>query len=108
MPEEIDNLPDALFEIKRLKRKLADMSYMAHAQYELLGPKALEVVKMWRKQDVMRIHTSWGPKAYAMTGEERAALLLEWENAPRRLVAPGEIDGDLNNPPHSGREKSAL
>ena len=64
-------------EIERLRRVAADRSYMMQAYRNMLGPKGLDVAEMWERQGVTRHHTTWGPEAIALTGEERAQALLD-------------------------------
>lgn len=82
----INNALSALRLVPNLTREIVDLKYMNHAIRELLGPKGLEVVKMWDDKRVMRVHTSWGPNAMTMSGEERAEMILEFELAPKMLA----------------------
>ena len=77
--------------IQRLERALSnvgriatDRLYMMQAYHSMLGPIGLEVAKMWSDAGVTRQHTSWGPEASALTGEERAQVLLDAGLAPRQ------------------------
>lgn len=76
-----------------LRREATDQRYMKQAYWHMLGPKGLEVAAMWQGNGVRRVHHSWGPEAINMTGEERAALILDWETAAREAVPVGSIDG---------------
>lgn len=67
--------------VDELNRTATDRQYMLRAYHSMLGPKALEMVGKWDAKHVKRVHHSWGPEAAGLTGEERAALLLEWETA---------------------------
>lgn len=69
--------------IETINRKATDRKYMLNAMYELLGPKAKQVVDNWIAQGVARTSTTWGPEAMNMTGEERAQVLLDFESAPK-------------------------
>ena len=68
-------------EIKRLNRIATDRRYMMDAYKAMLGPIALQVVKHWEDKGVTRQHTSWGPEAHKLTGEERAQILLDVQSA---------------------------
>lgn len=70
-------------EINRLRRLATDRSYMMTAYRQMLGPKGCEVAAMWDAKGVERQHTSWGPKAAEMTGEERAQVHLDIEAQPK-------------------------
>lgn len=85
-PEEYE------FRIKELVREKTDLVYLLTAYRNMLGPKGLEVAKMWSDNRVRRVHYSWGPEAFTLTGEERAQVILDLESAPRTLMNPGEID----------------
>ncbi len=86
-------------------RRLTDRSYIINALVQMLGPKALEVWNGWCKRGVTRVHHDWTEKAMTeMTGEERAAYLLEVEAAPKTRISLDDID----NPPVSGREPGPL
>jgi hypothetical protein len=66
---------------------------MINALYELLGPKAKEIADIWDRSGMVRVHHSWGPEAVNMTGEERAQVLLDFENAPKTQIT--NVDGHL-------------
>jgi hypothetical protein len=68
-------------EIARLRRLATDRKYMLEAYRNMLGPKGLEVATIWERQGVTRQHTSWGPDAYSLSGEERAQVLLDVQTA---------------------------
>ncbi len=68
-------------EIKSLKRRAADLSYMNLALRNMLGPYAQELVKTWDEKGVKRFHAFWGPGANELTGEERAKTILDFSNA---------------------------
>lgn len=71
----------------RVMTKLAtDRAYFMEAYRNMLGEKGLEVAKMWDDKRVQRVHFSWGPEGFEMTGEERAQHILDWENAPRTIL----------------------
>lgn len=63
--------------VARLSKTAVDRSYMLNAYREMLGPIALQVADGWESMGVTRQHTSWGPEAHKMTGEERAKVLLD-------------------------------
>lgn len=65
---------------------ITDQKYMIAALYDLLGPKAREVADMWDRSNTCRVHHDWGPKAAALSGEERAQVLLDLENAPKTQI----------------------
>lgn len=64
-------------QVKRLSRTATDRSYMLNAYREMLGPVALQVVDRWESMGVTRQHTSWGPEAHKLSGEEGAQVLLD-------------------------------
>lgn len=68
-------------ENKRLSRLATDRLYMMEAYKAMLGPAGLQVVKTWEEMGVTRQHTSWGPEAHKLTGEERAQAILEMQDA---------------------------
>lgn len=80
--------------VVQLKRDLVDSAYMTRALVQMLGPNALAVWKLWQDKGVIRVYHDWMPKAADMTGEERAAHLLEWEAAPKRLIE--DVDAALS------------
>ena len=82
-------------ENKRLLRLATDRRYFMLAYRNMLGENGLKVAQMWDEKNVNRIHYSWGEGAHKMAGEERAALILSWEDAPKRLVHPSTIDEDV-------------
>jgi hypothetical protein len=67
---------------------------MINALYELLGPKAKEIADIWDRSGMVRVHHSWGPNAANLTGEERAQVLLDLENAPKTPKIQFDIDLD--------------
>jgi hypothetical protein len=69
----------AIEEIKRLRTLATDRSYKITALTNMLGPNGLAVVKNWDERGVTRIHFDWGPSAASLTGEERAAFILDME-----------------------------
>lgn len=69
-----------------MRREKTDLQYFLSAYYNMLGPKGREVVEMWNKMKMKRVHFSWGPEAHKMTGEQRAQFILDLENAPMRKV----------------------
>lgn len=81
--EQIEALSVKVAEFNRLA---TDRQYLMWAYENMLMKKGLEVAKMWRNKNVKRVHFSWGPDADKLTGEERASLILEWENAPSSVV----------------------
>jgi hypothetical protein len=92
----------AIAEIERLRRVASDRAHMLEAYRSMLGPKALEVVRTWEHKGVTRQHTSWGPEAHALSGEERAQILIDVEKSvgePVDLIdarldaAPGTTGG---------------
>lgn len=76
--------------VKELNRIATDRQYMLWAYHSMLGPKALEMVAKWDAKCVNRVHHPWGPEAATMTGEERAELLLKWEEAFERTGRPAK------------------
>jgi len=82
----------------KMQTKLTDRAYMINALVQMLGPQALNVWNRWRGDGVTRVHHDWMPDAIAMTGEERAAVILQTMNAPSILI--NNIDKDDNAIPH--------
>jgi len=74
-------------------RRATDHRYMVEAYWAMLGPTGRRVAEMWHEKGVKRVHHSWGPDAAAMTGEERAQFILDFEAAARRVVPVDCIDG---------------
>ncbi len=70
-------------DITALRREVNDAVYMKAAYYQMLGETGRAVADMWLAKGVKRVHHSWGPEAHKMTGEERAAFIMEVERAPR-------------------------
>jgi len=82
--------------IAELRRMAADRAYMMQAYRNMLGPKALDVAEMWDRKGVFRQHTTWGPEAIALTGEERAQVLLDVESAISTPI--DDLDSELPTP----------
>jgi len=80
--------------IVTLRREAADKQYMLDAIIPMLGPKGQEVVQMWHDKGVKRIHVDWGPEGIKTSGEERAQLHLDFEEAMKTAVPVDNIDGD--------------
>jgi len=78
------------------RREICDRDYMICALVNMLGPNALSVWKAWQDKGVKRVHFSWGPDAAAMTGEERAAVILEMEEARKDAVLIDNVDEHLD------------
>ena len=76
-------------------RTVNDKQYMIEALVSMLGPAALTVWRGWLEKGIQRIHYSWGPDADNLSGEERAKIMLEWDNAPRTLVS--NVDSALES-----------
>ena len=83
----------------QIRRERTDRQYMIDALVNMLGPKALEVWRIWQKTRVQRLHFSWGPDAAKLTGEQRAEVILEWDEASKNAVPISNIDGPLPSPP---------
>lgn len=81
----------------QMARIATDYRYMMEAYEIMLGPKALEVVAMWKDNGVKRFHASWGPDAAAMTGEERAQVLLGWEGVLNSARLVEDVDSTLTS-----------
>lgn len=73
--------------LQKLRREFIDQGYMLAAVTDMLGPVGLAVWQRWQDNGVVRVHHSWGPEARNMTGEERAEVLLAWEDAPHEESA---------------------
>jgi hypothetical protein len=80
--------------VARYNTRITDQKYMINALYELLGPKAKEIADIWDRSGMVRVHHSWGPNAANLTGEERAQVLLDLENAPKTPKIQFDIDLD--------------
>lgn len=78
-------------------RTVNDKQYMIEALVPMLGPTALTVWRGWLKKGIQRVHYSWGPDAANLSGEDRAKIMLEWDNAPRTLVS--NVDAALESKP---------
>lgn len=81
--------------IRDCRRTAGDQRYMLEAYRQMLGPKGLEVVEHWTAKKMKRVHRSWEPDAWSLTGEERAQLLLDLEAALKTAVPVESIDGHL-------------
>jgi len=90
-------------DIVKLNRLATDRLYFMEAYENMLGENGLKVAQMWRGNRVTRVHFSWATSARSLTGEERAAHILEWEKAPKNIVT--NIDSHLSNPPSSQPQK---
>ena len=89
-----NRVEEEMEERRRAETRAADRFYMLEAYRSMLGPNGLAVVKVWDDAKVVRVHYSWGPEASSLTGEERAAYILEVETAPRTHVNT-DADGDF-------------
>lgn len=87
-------------EVTKANRLAADRRYMMEAYHSMLGENGLKMAAIWTADRVHRVHYSWGPEASALTGEERAALMLGWENAPRTIIT--DVDAHLDALKDSG------
>jgi hypothetical protein len=88
--ERINELEAQLAAANRLA---TDRLYFMQAYEQMLGPIGLKVVAMWRDKRVHRVHHSWGPQAHNLTGEERAQVILDMEEAAKTAVRVESIDG---------------
>lgn len=90
--------PDILRGIRealdRANRTATDRRYMMDAYFLMLGPKGRQVAEAWQAKGVRRQHTSWGPEAAKLSGEERAQVLLDMEAAVGRPVE--SVDSHLS------------
>lgn len=95
--DEVERLREELkgkeADVVRLRRMSTDQAYMLNAYRNMLGDNGMKVVKMWEDRRVTRVHFDWGPDAAKMTGEERAAFILDMEKAPRRQMNFGDGKG---------------
>lgn len=80
--------------------RATNAEYFNVAYRNMLGPVGRQVAEMWREKGVRRVHFDWGPEADNLTGEERAQIILDVENAPSRVVE--DIDGHGNGPRTKG------
>lgn len=71
---------------------LCDKAYQIAALVSMLGENGRKVWDNWKQQGITRVHYSWGPGAAKLTGEERAAVMLEWDQAVKRADAEGNSD----------------
>ncbi|KFL28177.1 hypothetical protein JP74_02920 [Devosia sp. 17-2-E-8] len=76
----------------RLLRTATDRRYMLEAYRAMLGPKALEVVASWNASNVQRVHYDWSQDALTLSGEERAQVILDWEEARKLAVLVENVD----------------
>lgn len=70
-------LAKAAEERDEARRLAADRSYMLDAYLNMLGENGLKVAEMWKANGVQRLHFEWGPKAWELTGEQRAEMILD-------------------------------
>jgi hypothetical protein len=84
---EVNRSAELEAQLQCLRRDYIDQGYMLGAVTDMLGPTGLAVWKRWQENGVVRVHHSWGPEARDMTGEERAGILLAWEDAPREEIS---------------------
>lgn len=80
----------------RLLRTATDRRYMLEAYRAMLGPKGLEVVASWNASNVQRVHYDWTQDALTLTGEERAQIILDWEEARKSAVLIDDVDSHLS------------
>lgn len=85
-------LAEVTAERDRLLRQRNDRDYMLHAVVPMLGPKARRVWDGWQAQGVTRLHFDWGPEGEKTTGEERAEVHLQIEEAVKTAVPADELD----------------
>lgn len=78
-------------EVTRLNRLATDRRYMINAYRAMLSETGEKVAAEWDANGLKRIHFDWGPDAAKLSGEERAKIMLDFANAPSRLVT--DIDG---------------
>lgn len=90
--------------LEKANRTVTDRLYMMTAYRHMLGPIGARVAAMWDAKGVKRQHTYWGPSAADLTGEERAQMLLDVENARKRQVLPEEIDIPGPTPPEPSHD----
>lgn len=73
---------DALVKERDKWRRIAtDRLYMLEAVVPMLGEKGQQVWALWQENRVQRVHFDWGPEGAKTTGEDRARLHLEIEEA---------------------------
>lgn len=82
-------------ELTAARRTATDRRYMMDAYRTMLGPNGLKMALRWEAGNVLRVHYSWGPDAFELTGEERAALMLEWDDAAKNGRLVENVDGGL-------------
>ncbi len=88
----LNDVLEALRSAQRANRTATDRQYMIDALSQMLGPKGREVWSLWRAKGVQRIHTSWGPEAHKLSGEEIAEVHLKTEEAIKHAVPLDNID----------------
>lgn len=91
--ELTEKLAQTEAELVAARRLAIDRRYFMEAYHSMLGENGLKVAAMWEAKNVKRVHHSWGPEAHKLTGEERAAFILDWEEAARTAVPVESIDG---------------
>jgi ABC-type branched-subunit amino acid transport system ATPase component len=84
--ESMDRVEELEAKLEKANRWGTDQQYMRNAYHQMLGPTGLLVAQMWATKGVTRTHTSWGPEAHKLSGEERAQTLLDVEAAPKQEV----------------------
>ena len=65
-----------------IKKELSDLRDKLEAYHSMLGPNGLKVAAMWQALQRLVLDDAWTPEGWAMTGEERAAFILERATAP--------------------------
>ena len=87
-------------DVVKFRRRSTDRQYMIEALVNMLGPTALKVWQGWQERGVQRVHYDWGPGAASLTGEERAAMVLEMDEALHagRFEQVEDIDAGLPEP----------
>lgn len=92
LPALLDRIEALEANEKAQRRRATDAEYMVEALVNMLGPNALKVWQGWQGKGVQRVHFSWGPEAGQLSGEERAATILNWEEAAKNAVPIENMD----------------
>lgn len=80
--------------VEKQKRMMVGLQYKLMEEIkQFLGPNALKVLEKWQKEDVLYVRYSWGEGAHNLSGEERAAAVLAFDNVPKKVIT--SIDGDI-------------
>jgi hypothetical protein len=85
--EAADLIESLREELQRERHRATNAEYRVLAYRNMLGEKGLAVAKHWDDKQIIRAHFDWGPGATALSGEERAQLILDLETSLGALLA---------------------